>query len=207
MLTARNRPWIRTAGSPMSTATAAPTMAAAMTVTKKSWEKLAASFPAVTAPTPTMANCPRLIWPAHPVRITRETATMAAIGTRAICETSPSLTSSGANRTKAATSRPTTTRAPTTSGRFRSSRGMGRNSFSVWKLDTPLSWARLSVLRWSNREPRMKMSMMAAERSEDPVDTTELCSRMPIAMPAASARGTLSIFATTAAASANSSTV
>ena len=47
---------------------------------KKSMLWLAISPPAAAAPMPTRPNCPRLIWPAHPVNTTSDTATMPNIG-------------------------------------------------------------------------------------------------------------------------------
>jgi hypothetical protein len=77
VVTARNRPRIRSAGRPTTTAKAAVKATASGTASQNVRPTLAVRAPAVTAPTATKANWPRLTWPAQPVSTTSERATMA----------------------------------------------------------------------------------------------------------------------------------
>ena len=52
-------------------------MAETSSATKRSTLSLVTRLAAVTAPTPTMPNWPRLMWPPQPVSTTSDTPTMA----------------------------------------------------------------------------------------------------------------------------------
>ncbi len=68
---------MRSAGSPTSTATSAPTMPPVNITAKKSHPWVAASMPDTPDATPEMAYCPSEICPVQPVRTTSDTPTMA----------------------------------------------------------------------------------------------------------------------------------
>jgi hypothetical protein len=76
VVTARNGPRMRRAGSPMMRATTAATTTPATSARKKSQLWRAYRTEVVAPPKPTNANWPSEMWPAQPVRISSETATM-----------------------------------------------------------------------------------------------------------------------------------
>ena len=77
VVTARNRPRTRSAGRPMrSSATTPPATPATSSDRNRSASGLLTRLAATTAPTPTMANCPRLMWPPQPVSTTSDRPTM-----------------------------------------------------------------------------------------------------------------------------------
>src|SRR5256885_9159275 len=79
VVTARNRPFTRNAGRPMSTATAAPAAAEAAMVRNRSRLALAIRLAATTPPTPTMPAWPRLTVPLQPVSTTSDSAAIPRI--------------------------------------------------------------------------------------------------------------------------------
>ena len=66
---------MRSAGMPSNMAASEPAAAATARVMNRSTFQRLTRLPATMAPTPTSANCPRLIWPPQPVSTTRLTAT------------------------------------------------------------------------------------------------------------------------------------
>ena len=77
VVTARNSPRIRSAGSPMMIDAIAPITPASKKLSNGSSCQWTFAAPAAAAPMATNATCPRLISPAHPVRITSDTAMIA----------------------------------------------------------------------------------------------------------------------------------
>jgi hypothetical protein len=106
---------------------------------------IAISPPETAAPIPTSPNWPSEICPPQPVSTTRLTATIPYSGSSVSRGRFGSPTSNGATTaiSTVVPSRPY--RHARTSGRSRSSVGIGRNTFTDWKELTPESFARDSV--------------------------------------------------------------
>ena len=86
-----------------------------------------------------MANWPRLIWPAQPVSITSETATMHSMITNWVKPTRLLPTMYGNPRKNAATTTAIAPRRMRISRTSRNSCGTGRNSLTACHVDTPVS--------------------------------------------------------------------
>ena len=126
VVTARNSPFTRKAGSPTRTATTAPAAAEAPMVRNRSRFARAIRLAATTPPTPTMPAWPRLTVPLQPVRTTSDRA--------AIPRSSVALTrlvwlgvaNSGTARAPPATAATSAARQRRTSGRAATAAGSGR---------------------------------------------------------------------------------
>ena len=156
---------------------------------------------------PAMANWPRLMWPPHPVRMTRDTATIAQTIAIAASSWLDGPHDSGTKTSRASTPMARTTLAMRISGRWRSSSGTGLITPS--ELNAALSEfiARDSEARCSSRAMRItaRKNMVVIDGLPVPFQRTSW-SRMPRPMPAAKAMGRDSRRATTAAARAGSRT-
>ena len=190
------------AGRPMMTAAATPAAMPMAIASKKSMLWWPTSPPATPAAAPTRPNWPRLIWPAHPVSTTMDTATMAYRQMTVSSGMSAMGTRKGAATATAAARQSRVRRAVCTSRRPRSSRGTGRNCFTVCQLDVSESRARVTVRRWMSSTSRITTSMRAEARLLSPFLATEPKMMMPTAMPATRALPMNSMRAKTAAARA-----
>ncbi len=194
---------MRRAGTPSTSAISAPATVAAAMETNRSTFQCSIRLPAITAPTPTNANCPRLIWPFQPVRTTRLRATIPQIAaTLSFCR------SAGPTQTGAITAapQPSTTRvvsAPRISGSRLMARGIGRAIAVSCHVASP-SCARDFEVRCSSRAARITTSSTTSERVGALVFHRVTWSMAPRASAAPHATGSDSIRAMIAAASAGS---
>ena len=97
------RPPARAAGSPTTTATAAPTRPPKSSASPRSRPADWVIQPPAAPPMAAKAICPRLTWPAQPVRSTSEIATVAMIAVSVAMESFPADSSSGSATNSAAT--------------------------------------------------------------------------------------------------------
>ena len=126
VLTARNSPRARRAGSPTSPASTAPPTAARARHWNRSMLAFSIRSPARIPPAPARANWPRLTVPPQPDRTTSDTATRPKVKAMVYSSVVPGPPSTGISSATAATTSPSTPRAMRTSGRRRNIGGMGR---------------------------------------------------------------------------------
>ncbi len=185
----------------MTTAVSAPAAMPTPTAAKKSMLWSPMRPPAAADPIPTSPYWPRLIWPAHPVRMTSDTAMIPTIGRIWRPGRLGSLRTYGRITATAIGAIRRMARARCTWGSDRSSIGTGRKTAIVCQLDASASTARLRDRRCTSRATRITGSMRAWARSLVPVAVTEVMMSRPMPRPMSSAMPRFSIRATTAAAS------
>jgi hypothetical protein len=207
VVTARNRPRIRRAGNPTTTAKPAVKTVATGTASQKVRPAFDVRAPAMTAPTATKANWPRLTWPAQPVSTTRDSATMAyraMTPPRLVC---PVDVTNGKIPTARSPTTTMTRRVMRTDGTPSSSLGMGRcSSLACQALATsspPRKALRCCSSRPAAMRPRRPRSTSALSLSSENRVASETAE---MATAAKTVAGRLRMRPTTAAASAGSST-
>ena len=165
MVTARNRPRIRNAGSPTTTAKAAVKAVASGSASQNVMPTVAVSAPATTAPTATKANWPRLTWPAQPVSTTNDRATMAfraMMPPRFVC---PVEVTKGKIPTTSNPMTISTRRVRRTAGTVRSSRGIGRCSSLACQALATSSPPRRALRCWMSSPAAMTISSPKSTRA------------------------------------------
>ena len=176
VVTARNRPRMRRAGRPMSTAMPAPTRPATARQ-KKMFLPCWAMVPATEAPKAAKASWPRLIWPAQPVRISSDRMIMPKMSPTPNRLSRPGLVIHGASTRKRATAPSSPRTLHLTEGRRISSRGMGRTSLVEVQLEAPTSSALDPLPRLcSSSARRMMKKRTASTMIVRPVSNSTACS-------------------------------
>ncbi len=171
---------------------------------KKSTFQRIIKLPAAMAPMPTMPNWPRLMLPPHPVSTTSEMATMPHTTAKLMSTTVLGDAFSATNSTPAVSSAPANQIGRRTSGRCRSSAGIGLSTPALSHELSPVS-ARLNFSRRNSSAPRMTMRKVTSKIDSACTFQRIVHSAMPSPMPATSAAGSDLKRATTATARPGSS--